>query len=57
VLTLGADGCDPLLRAVDAADLPAALEEVPALLADAEARWAEPDIAQTSCSPRQQRSG
>jgi hypothetical protein len=41
VLALGADGCDPLLRAADVDDLPAALDEVPALLAEAQARWAE----------------
>jgi hypothetical protein len=39
VLALGADGCDPLLRATRAQDLPSALEEVPALLAAAESRW------------------
>lgn len=41
LLALGADGCDPQLRAVLAPDLYAALDEVPALLADAEARWQE----------------
>ena len=39
VLALGADGCDPLLRAAHVADLAAALEEIPGLLAEAEARW------------------
>lgn len=39
LLSLGRDGCDPELRAVEADDLAAALDEVPALLADAEARW------------------
>jgi hypothetical protein len=32
-------GCDPLLRSADVADLEAALDEVPGLLAEAEARW------------------
>ncbi len=41
VLALGADGCDPLLRAADVDDLQAALDEVPGLLAEAQARWAE----------------
>src|SRR5436305_14715829 len=36
VLALGADGCDPLLRAADVDDLAAALDEVPALLAEAQ---------------------
>lgn len=39
LLALGADGCDPELRAVAVPDLLAALDEVPALLANAEARW------------------
>ena len=39
LLALGADGCDPELRAAAVPDLLAALDEVPALLADAEARW------------------
>ncbi len=39
LLSLGRDGFDPELRAVAVADLAAALDEVPALLADAEARW------------------
>jgi hypothetical protein len=39
LLALGADGCDPVLRAVGAADLQAALDEVPGLSAEAEARW------------------
>lgn len=40
VLALGADGCDPLLRSAGVSDLQAALDEVPGLLAEAEARWA-----------------
>jgi len=39
VLGLGAEGCDPLLRVAPVEDLLAALEDVPALLAEAEARW------------------
>lgn len=39
ILALGADGCDPLWRSASVADLPAALDEVPALAAEAEARW------------------
>jgi hypothetical protein len=39
LLALGADGCDPELRAAAVPDLLAALDEVPSLLADAEARW------------------
>lgn len=38
-LALGADGCDPLLRFTEVADLAAALDEVPGLVAEAEARW------------------
>jgi hypothetical protein len=41
ILALGAEGCDPLLRSAEAADLPAALDEIPALLVEAEARWQE----------------
>jgi hypothetical protein len=39
LLALGSDGCDPLLRAANVDDLAGALEEVPGLLAEAEARW------------------
>ena len=39
LLAVGAEGCDPLFRSVEVAGLPAALAEVPALVADAEARW------------------
>lgn len=39
VLALGAEGCDPLLRVAPVDDFLAALEDVPALLAEAEARW------------------
>jgi hypothetical protein len=39
LIALGCDGCDPLLRAADVADLVAALDEVPGLLAEAEGRW------------------
>jgi hypothetical protein len=41
LLALGADGCDPVLRAVEVADLQTALNEVPGLAAEAEARWRE----------------
>ena len=40
ILALGADGCDPLLRCLEAETLPTILATVPALLAEAEARWA-----------------
>ena len=39
LLALGADGCDPLLRSAEAGDLQGALDEVPALVAEAEDRW------------------
>jgi hypothetical protein len=39
LLAVGADGCDPLLRSTEVADLRAALDELPALVAEAEARW------------------
>jgi hypothetical protein len=39
ILALGSDGCDPLFRALDAPDLPAALADVPALLTEAQDRW------------------
>ena len=39
LIALGSDGCDPLLRAADVADLVGALEAVPGLLAEAEGRW------------------
>ena len=39
VLALGSDGCDPLLRVIEAGELEDALQVVPELLAEAEARW------------------
>ena len=39
LLAVGAEGCDPLFRTVEVAGLAAALSQVPALVADAEARW------------------
>jgi hypothetical protein len=39
LLALGSDGCDPVMRSVEVADLSAALQEVAALVAAAEARW------------------
>jgi hypothetical protein len=39
LIALGSDGCDPVLRAADVADLAGALEEVPGLLAEAAGRW------------------
>jgi hypothetical protein len=39
VLALGSEGCDPLLRVVEPGGMQAALQAVPALLAEAEARW------------------
>ena len=38
-LAVGADGCDPQFRSVVATALAGALDEVPALVAEAEARW------------------
>jgi len=39
IVALGSTDCDPLFRAFDASDLPAALEAVPSLLAEAETHW------------------
>jgi len=39
LLALGADGCDPVLRFTEVANLAAALDEAPGLVAEAEARW------------------
>ena len=39
LLALGADGCDPVFRNAIADGLTAALDEVPALVAEAEERW------------------
>ena len=39
LLAIGADGCDPVLRSATVDGLPAALDGVPALLAEAEAQW------------------
>ncbi len=39
VMAIGAEGCDPLLRSEKVEDLQAALDLVPGLLAEAEARW------------------
>jgi len=39
LLALGADGCDPVFRTAAADGLTAALDEVPALAAEAEERW------------------
>lgn len=39
LIALGADGCDPLLRTIIVADLPAALDAAAALAAEADARW------------------
>ena len=44
VMAIGADGCDPLLRSGEVEDLRAALDLVPGLVAEAEARW--------QCQPR-----
>ncbi|MCC6176183.1 MAG: hypothetical protein IT305_12830 [Chloroflexi bacterium] len=38
-LALGSDDCDPILRTATVMGLPDALEQVPALLDEAEARW------------------
>lgn len=56
ILALGADGCDPLLRCLEAETLPAILAAVPALLTEAEARWAVqpryPTTTSTKAKPR-----
>lgn len=39
LLALGADGCDPVLRLAEVANLASALDEIPGLVAEAEARW------------------
>ena len=39
VLAVGADGCDPQFRSVAGTALAGALDEVPALIAEAETRW------------------
>ncbi|MCC7368792.1 MAG: hypothetical protein IT306_10240 [Chloroflexi bacterium] len=39
LLAVAADGCDPILRSATVDGLPAALDRVPALLAEAEAHW------------------
>lgn len=39
LLALGAEGCDPLFRSLDVDSLPAVLDEVPALVAEAQAHW------------------
>jgi hypothetical protein len=39
LLALGTDGCDPVMRSVEVADLSAAFQEMAALIAAAEARW------------------
>lgn len=38
LVSVGSDGCDPLIRSLDA-PLPTILDEVPGLVADAETRW------------------
>ena len=39
IMAIGAEGCDPLLWSGEVEDLQAALDPVPGLLAEAEARW------------------
>ncbi|MBI4499070.1 MAG: hypothetical protein HY689_14365 [Chloroflexi bacterium] len=39
VLAVGAEGCDPRFRSLEVDDLTTALDEVPGLVAEAEARW------------------
>jgi hypothetical protein len=39
VLAVGSEGCDPLVRVIELGGMEAALAGVPALLAEAEARW------------------
>jgi hypothetical protein len=51
VIALGAEGCDPLLRTTDVADLAGALEAVPGLLAEAEERWQLQPRYPTATSP------
>jgi hypothetical protein len=61
LIAVGSDDCDPLLRSVDVADLPGALQEVAALVTEAEARWQtlprNPTPAKKSSGPVARRSG
>ena len=58
LLALGADGCDPSFRTAPVDGIPAALDEVPALLVDAEARWQDqPRYPAMAAPPRSARSG
>lgn len=52
LLSLGREGCDPELRSARVDDLAAALDEVPALLAEAEARWASQPRFPSAAKPR-----
>jgi hypothetical protein len=52
LLALGADGCDPVFRSCAVDGLLAALDQVSALLAEAEARWREQPRNPTSARTR-----
>jgi hypothetical protein len=39
LLALGSDGCDPVFRSAEVADLPAAFQEIATLVVSAETRW------------------
>lgn len=53
VLAIGADGCDPLFRAIDVESVEVAVAALPGLVADAETRWAsQPRNPTRQPSPR-----
>lgn len=39
MLAVGADGCDPVMRSAEVADLAGAIDALPGLIEEAEARW------------------
>jgi len=52
LLAVGADGCDPIIQSITVDDLHAALVAVSALVAEAEARWADqPRYAAVAAQP------
>jgi len=51
MLAVGAEGCDPVLRSVAVADIAEAVDQMPALVAEAEARWQlQPRYAATAAA-------
>jgi hypothetical protein len=56
LLAMGADGCDPVLRAADVADFTAALDEMSRFIVEAEARWqVQPRYPATASAPKGKR--